>query len=126
MIDPIDAFLAAYPSGVQAISQTLRQMVRDAMPQEAHEVLFNSHNLIGYSLTGAWRDRIIYICPMRRYARLGFLFGAELPDPEQVLVGGGRRMRHVKVHGTEDHCFPALRSLVIAAWEHASMHRNHR
>ena len=119
MIDPIDVFLGGSPPSIQAISQILRQMVRDSMPPDAHEVLYAKQNHIGYSLTGKQRDRVLYICPMRNYARLGFMDGANLPDPEQVLTGSGKRIRHVKVYSTEDDEFLALNSLITAAWERA-------
>jgi hypothetical protein len=38
MRDPVDAFFAGYTSAIQAISRSLRAVVRDAMPR-AYEVL---------------------------------------------------------------------------------------
>ena len=118
MLDPIEAFLAGYGPDVQAISRTLRAMVKSAMP-EANEILFASHNHIGYALSESMRDRICYICPMKDYVRLGFMFGTHLDDPNQLLVGTGKRLRHVKVRSVQEASNPALERLVEAAWADA-------
>ena len=126
MIDPIEAFLADYPPEVQEISRILRRMVNSTMPQ-AHEVLFASQNHIGYSFSSeSMADRICYVCPMKDYVRLGFMFGTHLPDPEQLLVGEGKRLRHVKVRSVQEANRPALRELVEAAWADALTHMKKR
>jgi len=123
MVDPIEQFLAGYPPDMQAISRRLRAMVKNSMPQQAKEVLFASQNHIGYSLSSeSMRNRICYICPMRDYVRLGFMFGGYLPDPDQVLEGTGKRLRHVKVRTLEGAGHPALKRLVEAAWAERSKH----
>jgi hypothetical protein len=62
------------------------------------------------------REGTIYICPMQEYVRLGFYYGGELADPAHLLVGEGKRLRHVKVRTLADACQPALEQLVRAAW----------
>jgi hypothetical protein len=94
MPDPIEQFLATYPPEIQTISLKLRAMVKSAMPQ-ANEILYAKHNHFAYSFTGSSRDSICYICPMKDYARLGFMFGTQ---------------------------HPALQHLVEAAWEDAQTH----
>lgn len=118
MTDPVEQFLATYPTDVQAISRTLRVMVIRAMP-EIQEVLYADQNHMGYSFTGKPRDRIVYICPMKNYVRLGFMRGTQLPDPDQMLEGEGKWLRHVKVRALPDASHPALEQLVGAAWAYA-------
>ena len=88
MTDPIEEFLAGYSPDMQAVSRTLRAMVKHAMPQ-ANEVLFARDNHFAYGMSESMRDRIVYICPMRDYVRLGFMFGTHLADPGQMLGFGG-------------------------------------
>ena len=115
LIDPIEEFFAGYSSDVQAISRKLRTMVKSAMPQ-ANEILFTSHNHIGYSFSESMGDRICYICPMKDCVRLGFMGGAHLADPDQMLEGTGKQLRHVKIRTLKDASHPALKRLVKAAW----------
>jgi len=116
--DPIEEFLAHYSPDVQAISQSLRAMVTSAMPQ-VQEVLYARHNHFGYSFSGLMSERICYLCPMKDYVRLGFVYGAQPPDPEHRLEGTGKRLRHVKVRTLKEASHPALKRLVKAAWADA-------
>lgn len=118
-MDAYDQFLARYSPEVQAISRKLRTLVKRALPG-AREVLVDRHNHIGYNYTPAPRDRIVYICPMSDYVRLGFMYGTHLDDPEQLLVGAGKRLRHVKIRSLKEAANPALRPLVEAAWSEAA------
>jgi hypothetical protein len=43
------------------------------------------------------------------------MYGADLPDPEGLLEGGGKLLRHVKIRSLEDLEQPALRNLIEEA-----------
>ena len=120
-MDPIDEFLARYSPDVQAISRKLRSMVRAAMPQ-ANEILYAKHNHFAYSTSQSMADRIVYICPMKDYVRLGFMRGTQLSDPDQKLIGEGKWLRHVKVRSLKEADHPALEGLVKAAWVYTAAH----
>jgi hypothetical protein len=115
MPDSIEKFFAGYPAEVQAISRTLRAMVCSTLPT-AVEVLYTRQNHVGYGSSESMAGRIVYICPMRDYVRLGFMFGCALRDPRHLLVGEGKRLRHVKVWNSKEAANPALKRLVRAAW----------
>jgi len=125
MQDPIEAFFAGYPPEVQAISRALRAMVQRAMPQ-ANEILFAKQNHIAYSFSKSRNDTISYICPLKDYARLGFMYGTSLADPHRMLIGEGKRLRHVKVRTIEEASNPALQYLVETAWADALTHMKKR
>lgn len=46
---------------------------------------------------------------------LGFFRGAELPDPDSLLQGAGRRLRVVRIQAAQEISEPALRRLIEAA-----------
>jgi hypothetical protein len=58
-----------------------------------------------------------YIMPQPRYVNLGFYHGVALPDPDGLLEGAGKALRHVKVHSLEEADRPALKRLVESALE---------
>ena len=122
MSDAIEEFLARYPDDIQTISRTLRALVKRTMPQ-AHEYLVARHNHFGYATSDAARDRFMYICPMKDYVRFGFYYGGQLDDPEQLLEGEGKRLRHIKVRTMQEAKQPALKRLVKAAWTEAKMQK---
>lgn len=73
----------------------------------------------GYSVSESPFDRICYFAPQKGYVNFGFFFGGDLPDPKHLLVGTGKRMRHVKVRSVEDAKNPALGKLIVATWKEA-------
>ncbi len=118
MSDPVEEFFAGYSPDVQAISRALRAMLKDRVPQ-ALELLHASQNHVGYTHPASARDTICYICPMKNYVRLGFMYGGYLPDPTHALQGAGKRLRHVKVRTLQAAGDPVLEQLVEAAWAEA-------
>jgi len=49
------------------------------------------------------------------HVTFGFLRGTSLPDPEGLLEGTGKNLRHVKLRTAEDLQEPAVRKLIEAA-----------
>ena len=54
-----------------------------------------------------------YISPQSGHVNLGFFYGASLPDPDGLLEGTGKNMRHVKLRSSAD--VKKARGLVEAA-----------
>jgi len=114
---PVEEFLSNLPSDVQAITRALVVVARKNMPG-AHEFIY--HNAVGYSVNDSPFDRICYIAPQKKgYVNFGFFFGAGLPDPKKLLIGEGKRLRHVKIWSVAEAKNPALGKLVAATWKEA-------
>jgi len=60
-----------------------------------------------------------YVGAFTRHVNVGFFRGAELPDPAGLLVGTGKRMRHVKLQPGQAIDEAALDALIRSA--HADM-----
>ena len=56
-----------------------------------------------------------YIMPHKKWINLGFYKGAMLADPENLLEGTGKALRHVKVRDMALANSQAIRSLIAAA-----------
>jgi len=114
---PVEEFLFGLSPDVQAITRELVTVTRKRMPG-AHEFIY--HNAVGYSVSDSPFDRICYIAPQRKgYVNLGFFFGAGLPDPKKLLIGDGKRLRHVKIWHVEEAKNPALAKLIAQTWKEA-------
>lgn len=57
-----------------------------------------------------------YVDAYSRHAAIGFFEGASLPDPEGLLEGQGKRMRHVKLRSPADLDRRGLLELIVAAY----------
>jgi hypothetical protein len=116
MPEQMDDYINSYAPELQAIIRALREVAKKSIP-EAHEMIY--HAAIGYSFTQSPFDRICYIAPQKKYVNFGFFFGSHLPDPQHLLVGEGKRMRHIKVRSVADASNPALEQLMKEAWKEA-------
>ncbi len=112
----MDDYINSFAPELQAIIHSLREMAKKSMP-DAHEMIY--HGAIGYSFGTSPFDRFCYIAPQKGYVNLGFFFGTHLDDPQHLLVGEGKRMRHIKVRSREDACNPVLEELLKEAWKDA-------
>ncbi len=72
--------------------------------------------MLAYGFARTYKDMICVIMPQKSWVNLGFPLGAEMSDPAQLLVGTGKRARHVKIISTDETDKPNLRRLV----EHAA------
>ncbi len=62
-----------------------------------------------------------YVGVFSAHVNVGFFHGAELADPEGILEGRGRRMRHVKLRPGSELNANALSGLIEAAYAHIQM-----
>jgi hypothetical protein len=113
----VQEWLAGLAPDIRAIAKQLRSVARKNMP-EAKEFIFQ--DAIRYSFSESTFDQICYILPQRKgYVNFGFFFGGALRDPEKLLIGEGKRLRHIKVWSVDEAKNPALAELIVATWEKA-------
>ena len=58
---------------------------------------------------------LMYISVHKAHANPGFAKGSSLPDPDGVIEGTGKNLRHVKVRSVEVAESPAIQRLIEAA-----------
>ncbi len=94
--------------------------IRDAIIASGHNFMEGiKWGTPGYWLPEVSRRNIVYIAPHNNYVRLGFFNGATMPDPNNLLEGTGKKLRHIKVHEINDQLRDALTKYVNASTEHA-------
>lgn len=79
---------------------------------KAEERVYRGWPLIAYDHKGL----LCYIAPLKNGVNLGFYRGARLPDPDQLLGGTGKGLRHIKVRTAKDIRPAAFKKLVRAAY----------
>ena len=114
MSSELEQFLAPYTPAVQVLALKLRALIREVMP-EAIEQLDPPAHLIGYGLDRTYKGLICGITLHKAHINLMFARGTELPDPEGLLVGTGKRARHVPIRQEADLERPGVRRLLVAA-----------
>lgn len=117
--DELIGELAQFDLSVGELALGLREMVLEEAPV-AIEKLFRVYALVfWYSLTGRMVDAFVQVVVYPKGVNLMFNRGAELNDPDGVLVGEGKIIRHIKVRRPEDLKNRHLRKFIRAALKHA-------
>ena len=110
-----EELLADVEPGLAAIARRLRAMIR-AVDARAVETVRLGDNAATYGVgPKKMTDGYAYIMPMRAYINLGFYQGAVLADPERLLEGTGKGLRHVKIRSLAEADRASVRALVAAA-----------
>jgi len=115
----VDTFLDDFNPEVRTIALRARQLVRTIFP-EAHEALRPTYRTIAYGFSPKMSDEVCYIAPLANGVHLGFHYGTQLPDPQGLLKGTGKLLRHIRLESPEDLNNPALKTLLEAAKTHAN------
>lgn len=110
----VEAFLAGYSPEVRSLTFQARALVLGVMPNAIEQVDVPG-KLLGYGRAATYAGTICVIMPLKAGVNLGFARGAELPDPEGLLAGTGKRARHMRLSTAADLERPALRALLEAA-----------
>ena len=80
----------------QMIVRALRKFVKRVEPGLAEAVKWGN---------GCWVGRdgpVAYVHSEAEYVQFGFFYGSSLKDPQRLLQGKGRYVRHIKVHVRSD------------------------
>jgi hypothetical protein len=89
------------------------------MPDGVESVDFGN-KLLAVGKSMQMRDLAFAIIPHSGHVNLQLADGVELPDPDGLIEGTGKRIRHVKVRSAEAAGSPAVRAIVDAE---ATLHR---
>lgn len=114
-------FIARYTPEIGALAQAALAKMRARLPG-AIELVYDNYNAlaIGFGPTERTSDVIFSIALFPRWVSLFFMRGAELPDPQELLKGGGKVARHIVLKSAEDLDKPAIRALMEHALERAA------
>ncbi|MDX1417125.1 MAG: DUF1801 domain-containing protein [Candidatus Promineifilaceae bacterium] len=105
---------AAVPN-LRPIARRLREIVVEIDPDTV-EVVRLGDNAATYGVgPKKMSEGYVYIMPHKNWVNLGFYKGAELPDPDQLLEGTGKNLRHIKNRSLAAAERPQIRTLITAA-----------
>ena len=113
--DPaVDTFLKGYSPQVREIAVKAREVILSVVP-DATEKVYPGWKVIQYAIGADMKSVFAAISPQRERVNLGLAKGVDLPDPDGLLEGDGKDIRHVKLTSPEAAGAPAVRELVRGA-----------
>jgi len=115
------SYLAAYDPHVSDLTLALREVVLEEAPAAIESIVKSYAVAIGFSFTGKpLKDGFCHIVTYATHVNLGFNRGALLPDPNRILVGKGKSIRHMTIRDHRELENPAVRRFLQAAIEQVS------
>jgi len=115
-------FLAKYSPEIEALAKAARTKLRSKLPG-AIELVYDNYNAlaIGYAPSERASEAIFSIALYPRWVSLFFLQAKGLRDPNGLLRGSGRVVRHIVLQRPDDLDLPAVRDLMEQALESAKV-----
>ncbi len=116
----LDDFIARYTPEIDALAQAALARMRERLPG-AIELVYDNYNAlaIGFGPTERTSDVIFSIALYPRWVSLFFFRSVGLPDPQKLLKGSGKTVRHIVLKDAADLDKPAIRALMKHALERA-------
>jgi len=102
---------------LQPICIALRAMVTELHPDHV-ELVWPRQRIASFGVgPKKMTEHYVYIAPQTKHVNLGLYHGVAVPDPEGLLEGTGKQLRHVKIRTLAEATSAPIRQLVAAAIE---------
>jgi hypothetical protein len=112
------SYLASYDPHVSHLTLALREVVLQEAPDAIESISKGYAVAIGFSFTGKpLKDGFCHVVTYSSHVNLGFNRGALLPDPNGVLQGTGKSIRHITIRNQAELDRPSIRRYLQAAIE---------
>lgn len=112
MVDDIRAYLDGLSETHRSIVERARELITEIHPDVSETIKWDQPV---FELDG---EDQFYLAAQSDHVNLGFMKGADMTDPDGLLEGTGKRMRHIKVRNSADLESPEIRALVERSIEY--------
>ena len=112
----LKSFVDKFEPKNRALIRAVRKALQKRLPA-ANELVYDNYNffVIGYSSTERPSDCIVSIAAAANGVGLSFYYGATLPDPHKLLLGGGSQNRFIRLESAATLARPEVEDLIAAA-----------
>jgi hypothetical protein len=118
MSNGFEEILDAANPPARELAREARSLIQSVYPAVV-EVPWPKQRMIGYGVgPRKMSEHFCYISVSRDHINIGFMYDAELPDPEKLLGGTGKLLRHVRITDAKQLSDLALRQLLNVASKH--------
>lgn len=110
----LEDFLAKFAPEVRNLALALRDLVFEIEPEAIEQIDVPAH-LLAYGYAKTYTHLVCVIILYDEYVNLGFPRGVDLPDSEGLLLGTGKRARHLRVSELAQVDSPEIAALLQAS-----------
>jgi hypothetical protein len=107
--------LLPYGDSIENLAVAARRVILEEAP-DANEFVYEVYTIADhFTFTERPTDAFVFTTTHAKWVNLGFNFGSRLPDPDGLLRGDGKWIRHVRIMQATDLDARGVRGLVRAA-----------
>ena len=106
--------LESCSSDVQVLADKARRLLLKLLP-EAEETADPTASVLSYGYGPGYRGMICTLLLSKSGVKIGFVNGAELPDPARLLEGSGKKHKYIQLKTASDLDRSDVKQLVDAA-----------
>ena len=109
-----EEILESCSSEVQVLADQARRLLLKLLPA-AEETVDPTASVLSYGYGPGYRGMICTLLLSKSGVKIGFVNGAELPDPARLLEGSGKKHKYIQLKTASDLKRSSVRQLVEAA-----------
>jgi len=108
-------FLKRFDPAIRELALQARELVSRVLAPSNESILDVYVLAMNYGFSERMKDQVVYIGVYAKHINLGFYWGAQMDDPEGVLKGSGKQLRHIKIRSQADLGTPIIRDYLRRA-----------
>ena len=108
-------FLQRFDPAIRELALDAREVVLSVLAPSNESILDVYALAMNYGFSERMKDQAVYIAVYTKHINLGFYWGARMDDPEGVLEGSGKQLRHIKIKSPADLGSPIVRDYLRRA-----------
>jgi len=108
-------FLKRFDPAIRELALDARELVLSVLEPSNESVLDVYALVMNYGFSERMKDQAVYVGVYTKHINLGFHWGARMDDPEGVLEGSGKQMRHIQIKSRADLGTPVVRDYLRRA-----------
>lgn len=108
-------FLKRFDPAIRELALDARELVLSVLEPPNESILDVYVLALNYGFSERMKDQVVYIGVYTKHINLGFHWGARMDDPEGVLKGSGKQMRHIQIKSQADLGTPVVRDYLRRA-----------
>jgi hypothetical protein len=101
-------FLKRFDPAIRELALDARELVLHVLAPSNESILDVYVLAMNYGFSERMKDQVVYIGVYTNHINLGFHWGARMADPEGLLRGSGKQMRHIQIKAPEDLGTPVI------------------
>jgi hypothetical protein len=118
----LEQLLELFPPEIADLSRAADALIRSSIPVGGSLVSLGWKNVRYGPRTPIRMDELVVVMnPMRDRVNLNFADYESLPDPDRLLEGTGKGIRHIKIRTAADLKRPGVKALLQAAGKRAGV-----